>query len=118
MVIFGVKISTKKKIKYALTNIHGIGLNTSTQICNQLGFSPNLTVSNLTEAQITNITKLIKDKYIIENNLRKINRLNIRRLVKNKTYRGFRHLNGLPVRGQRTSTNAKTQKRLRRFIAK
>lgn len=116
MVIFGVKIAANKKIRYALTAIYGLGYNSSDQICNDLGFSPNVTIDKLTENQISNITKKIKQKYLIEGGLRKVNRLNIRRLIKTKSYRGFRHLYFLPVRGQRTSTNARTQRRLRRIV--
>ena len=116
MVIFGVKIAINKKIHYALTSIYGLGYKTVCKICNDLGLSPNITINKLTEAQIAQIIKKIKQEYLIEGNLRKNNRLNLRRLVQTKSYRGFRHLNFLPVRGQRTSTNAKTQQRLKRSV--
>ncbi len=116
MVIFGVKIPNNKKIKYALQSIHGIGQKNATDICTKLGFAPNMKAFQLTEAQISNIIKLIKQKYIIEGNLKKQTLLNIQQLVANKTYRGYRHLSYLPVRGQRTCSNARTQKRLKRFV--
>jgi small subunit ribosomal protein S13 len=115
MVIFGIKISPKKKVTYALNKIYGIGLKSSFNICKELSIAPQTLVSQLTDSQISNITKLIKQKYLIEDNLRKYQRLNIRRLVQTKSYVGMRHIYSLPVRGQRTSTNARTQKKLKRF---
>lgn len=114
MVIFGIKISSNKKVYYALNKIFGIGLTQSFNICKLLNITPNTKVNQLTDTQISNITKLIKKNYIIEDSLRKYKRLNIRRLSQTKSYRGMRHIYNLPVRGQRTSTNARTRKRFKR----
>ncbi len=115
MIIFGVKISTKKQIKYALTAIYGLGITKSSEICKQLNIPENAKISQLTDLQVSNIIKLIKKNYNIEGNLRKEIQLNIRKLVKMKSYKGFRHMYSLPMRGQRTSTNARTQKKIKRF---
>ena len=115
MNIFGVKIDKKRKIRYALTSLYGIGYKTSNNICNNLGLSKNMMLKELSEKQIFYLIKYIEQYYIIEDNLRKYNNDNILRLFKSKNYRGSRHLYDFPVRGQRTSTNAKTQKRLQRF---
>lgn len=115
MIIFGIKIKTNKQIKYALTAIYGIGLTQSLTLCKKLNIPAHLKVKNLTSAQISNIIKFIKKEYNIESNLRKTTQLNIARLVNTKSYRGFRHVYSLPLRGQRTSTNAQTQKKLRRY---
>ena len=118
MIIFGVKISTKKQIKYALTAIYGIGITKSSEICKQLNIPLNLQVNKLTDFQVANIVKLIKQSYNIEGNLKKKDQLNIQKLIKTKSYRGFRHLYSLPVRGQRTSTNGQTQKKFNRLKKK
>lgn len=115
MIVFGVKISTKKQVQHALTAIYGLGLKSSLEICKQLNIPYNTKVDKLTDLQIANIIKLIKKNYLIEDNLRKQKQLNISKLVKTKSYKGFRHMYSLPLRGQRTSTNGKTQKRLNRF---
>jgi small subunit ribosomal protein S13 len=115
MIIFGIKISSKKKVTHALNKIYGIGLQSSAKICKELGIAPKTLVGQLSEDKISDITQIIKTKFLVEDNLRKINKLNIRRLVQTRSYRGLRHIYSLPVRGQRTSTNAQTQKRLKRF---
>lgn len=115
MIIFGIKIETHKQAQYALTAIYGIGLSQSLALCKKLNIPPNAKINKLTDLQISNIIKLIKKDYNIEGNLRKTTQFNIKKLVTTKSYRGFRHIYSLPMRGQRTSTNAKTQKRLRRY---
>ena len=115
MIIFGIKFKTNKQIKHALTAVYGLGLSQSIALCKKLNIAPHLKVNKLTDLQISNIIKLIKKEHSIEGNLRKTTQLNIKKLVNSKSYRGFRHIYSLPMRGQRTSTNAKTQKRLRHY---
>ena len=118
LIIFGVKIPHNKKIRYALTSLYGIGFTTASKICDQLGLPINITIYDLTESQKTAISRLIKQNYKIETTLRKDIRKNIEKYVKNESIRGFRHRHGLPVRGQRTHTNAKTQRKLKRVFIK
>lgn len=114
MVILGIKIPLNKKIRIALTVLYGIGFKTACKICDDLSISPNCKTKNLSEKQKTMIINIIRTNFKIEENLRKEIQLNIQEYVDNGSIRGFRHRNGLPVRGQRTHTNAKTQKK-RRF---
>ena len=110
--LYGANIPAHKKIRHALTSITGIGYQTASDICNQLGFGQEFYVHELTEAQISKICQIIEEKYLIEGDLRKEINLNIQRLVHISCYRGLRHTLGLPLRGQRTHSNGKTQKRL------
>jgi small subunit ribosomal protein S13 len=118
LIIFGIKLPQNKKIRYALTSLYGIGLTTASQICDQLSFPTNITINDLTETQKLALSRLIKQNYKIESTLRKEVRKNIEKYVKNESIRGFRHRHGLPVRGQRTHTNAKTQRKLKRVFIK
>lgn len=111
LIIFGKKISEKKKIRYALTGLYGIGIKRANSICNTLNLPLNLTVNDLTEAQKLKISKFIKQNLKIESQLNKQIKDNINKYITNKSIRGFRHRNKLPVRGQRTHTNAKTCKK-------
>jgi small subunit ribosomal protein S13 len=111
MVILGIKIPLEKKISIALTTLYGIGLSTAMKICKDLSISPNCKTKDLSEKQKANIINQIRTYYIIEENLKKEVQLNIQKYVDNGSIRGFRHRHGLPVRGQRTHTNAKTQKK-------
>ena len=108
LIIFGKKISEKKKIRYALTTLYGIGINKANFICNTLNIPVNLTINDLTENQKTNISKYIKQNLKVETQLYKEVRSNIEKYTENQSLRGFRHRNKLPVRGQRTHTNAKS----------
>lgn len=112
LVIFGVTLAKDKRLIYALTELYGIGLLTSKQICAELGLSPVLKVSELTESQQFALSKKIKEEFRIEENLRDLVKGNIQRMITNGSVRGFRHRNRLPVRGQRTHTNAKTSRRV------
>lgn len=117
LVIFGVVLPKDKKIQYALTSLYGIGQQSSIKICRELGFAPNLKVADLTEEQQFEIAKKVKEEYRLENNLREEIRGNVQRYISNGSIRGFRHRNKLPVRGQRTQTNAKTPRRVIMGIA-
>lgn len=115
--ILGVNIPNNKSVKIALTYIYGIGKKRSNIICNKQHIMDATRVNTLSDAQINNLTKEIKT-YIIETDLKKLRRENIKRFIDIGSYKGFRHSAGLPVRGQRTHTNARTQKYLSRKLVK
>lgn len=108
--IEGVMLPGNKRVEYGLTYLHGIGLKFSRDILTKVGISFDIRVRNLTDEQVTAIQKEISANYIIEGALRKNRTMNIRRLQEIESYRGLRHKRGLPVRGQRTKTNARTRK--------
>ena len=113
--ILGVNIPNNKSVKIALTHIYGIGPNRANIICNKQHIMEATRVNNLSDTQINNLTKEIKT-YTIETDLKKLRRENIKRFIDIGNYKGFRHSASLPVRGQRTHTNAKTQKFLSRKL--
>lgn len=108
--IAGVDLPKKKKVEYALPYIYGIGLTLSRKILKDTGIDPNKRVYELTEEEVSLLNKEIQNNYIVEGELRKIVQLNIKELMDLGCYRGLRHRRGLPVRGQRTKTNARTRK--------
>lgn len=108
--IAGVNIPTNKRVEIALTYIHGIGLTTSKEICAKLDFPRERRVHELSDADVIRIREEIDANHIVEGDLRREVAMNIKRLMDLKTYRGMRHRAKLPVRGQRTSTNARTRK--------
>ena len=113
--LFETEISDKKTVSYALQKIFGIGNLTSKDICKKLGFSNNLKVNNITKEQIFSLIKSIeKSSLVINNDLRKKNYTVLKNLIEIKAYKGLRRLNNLPVRGQRTHTNARTAKRFKK----
>lgn len=106
----------QKSVYFALTKVHGIGKNTAFSICKKLGFSINLKIKNLNQGQITEILQLIDSLDLLLNNeLKKFKSLTLKNLINIKSYRGLRRVRGLPVRGQRTHTNAKSAKKNKRF---
>ena len=107
--IAGVDIPRNKWIENSLTYIFGIGKSTSNKILDKAGVDKNTRVKDLTEEQVAQIRNFVEE-YKVEGELRKEIRLNIKRLLDIKSYRGLRHRNGLPVRGQKTKTNARTRK--------
>lgn len=108
--IEGVVLPANKRIEYGLPYIFGIGLARSQDILRSVGISFDKRIKDLTDAEIAAIQKEITDKYRVEGELRKEITLNIKRLQEIGSYRGLRHKKGLPVRGQRTKTNARTRK--------
>ena len=108
--IVGVDIPKEKKIYVSLCYIYGIGQPTSLRICKQAGISPDVRAKNLTEEEVSKITGIIQKEYRTEGNLRREVGMNIKRLIDIQSYRGTRHKKSLPVRGQRTRTNARTRK--------
>ena len=114
--IVGVDIPNEKRVVISLTYIFGIGPTTAKKICKDAGVSEDIRVKNLTEEQFSAIRAEIA-KYKVEGDLRREVALNIKRLTEIGCYRGMRHRRGLPVRGQRTRTNARTRKGKRKTIA-
>ena len=116
--IAGVDLPKRKRIEIALTYIYGIGRSTSNKILAQLNIDKNTSSDDLTEDQVTNIRKLIDGEHKVEGELRTEISMNIKRLMDLGSYRGLRHRKGLPVHGQRTSTNARTRKGPKRAAVK
>ncbi|UAB77460.1 30S ribosomal protein S13 [Erythrobacter sp. SCSIO 43205] len=108
--IAGVNIPTNKRVIIALTYIHGIGRTTAVQIADKLGISHTTRVQDLTDEEVLRIRETIDADYTVEGDLRRNTAMNIKRLMDLRSYRGLRHRNQLPVRGQRTHTNARTRK--------
>ena len=108
--ISGVNIPSGKRIQIALTYIFGIGSTRAKKICEEAKLDPSKRVNSLTEQELTNVRDLIDKTYTVEGDLRRDNAVNLKRLVDLGCYRGLRHRKGLPVRGQRTHTNARTRK--------
>lgn len=108
--IAGIELPQTKKISIALTYIYGIGISSSQKILSKAGVDPDIRVKDLSEAETIEIRSIIEKEHRVEGDLRREISMNIKRLIDIKSYRGMRHLRGLPVRGQRTSTNARTRK--------
>jgi len=115
--IAGVNIPTQKRVVIALTYIHGIGRTKAVEICTKVGIPSERRVSQLTDDEVVRIRESIDRDYSVEGDLRREVAMNIKRLMDLGCYRGLRHRKGLPVRGQRTSTNARTRKGKARPIA-
>ena len=115
--ISGINIPDHKHLVISLTSIYGIGRSRAAHICNQVGVFPSTKVKSLSEAQIEQIREEVA-KFVVEGDLRREVAMNIKRLMDLGCYRGLRHRRGLPVRGQRTRTNARTRKGPRRPIRK
>ena len=112
--IAGVNIPTNKRVQIALTYITGIGNSTAKQMCEALGIADSRRVNDLTDAEVLRIREYIDANLSVEGDLRRETSMNIKRLMDLGCYRGLRHRKGLPVRGQRTHTNARTRKGPRR----
>lgn len=115
--IAGVNIPTNKRVEIALSYIHGIGRTKATEICDKLNIGKERRVSDLSDAEVLQIRELIDADYLVEGDLRREVAMNIKRLMDLASYRGLRHRRGLPVRGQRTHTNARTRKGPAKAIA-
>jgi small subunit ribosomal protein S13 len=112
--IAGVDLPRKKHVRIALTYIYGIGATSAEQICEKASLVPTTSTDDLTEIEIKSIRDIINDEYKVEGDLRREIAMNIKRLMDLGCYRGLRHRRGLPARGQRTHTNARTRKGPRR----
>lgn len=115
--IAGVDLPRDKRVEIGLTYILGIGLSSSQQILAKTGVNPDTRVRGLTEDEVQKIREVIGSDYKVEGDLRRDTALNIKRLIEVNSYRGKRHRAGLPVRGQRTKTNARTRKGPRKAVA-
>ena len=115
--ISGVNIPTNKKVSIGLTYIHGIGDKSALNICEKAGIDKNKRVNELLETEVIQIREIIDGAYRVEGELRRDISTNIKRLMDLGNYRGLRHSRGLPVRGQRTHTNARTRKGPAKAIA-
>jgi small subunit ribosomal protein S13 len=115
--VIGVDIPGNKRLEIALTYIFGVGRSTSQEVCRDLGLDPGMKANDLTEEQITNLANHLQKSYSVEGQLRRSIAGNVSRLRDIACYRGLRHRRGLPVRGQRTRTNARTRKGPKKTVA-
>ena len=115
--IVGIDVPNEKRIEIALTYIYGIGRRRSNLILEEAQISPETRAKNLTPEDVSKIANIIQSKYAVEGDLRRETQGNIKRLIAIRSYRGTRHLVSLPVRGQRTHTNARTRKGPRKTVA-
>ena len=115
--IAGVDIPNNKRVEIALTYIYGIGRKSANDILAQTGINPDTRAKDLTEEEVAKLRDEIENSYTVEGDLRRDVALNIKRMVEINCYRGIRHRKGLPVRGQRTKTNARTRKGPAKTIA-
>ena len=115
--IVGVDLPRDKRVETSLQYIFGIGPNISKRILSATGVDPNVKVKDLTEEEVSRIREVIDKEYKVEGELRKEVNLNVKRLIEIGSYRGTRHRRSLPVRGQRTRTNARTKRGLRKTVA-
>lgn len=115
--IAGVDIPNEKRVDVSLRYIYGIGKTSAAQICERSGIAPETKTRDLTDAELSRIRELLEKEFLVEGDLRREVRQNIQRLIEINCYRGIRHRRGLPVRGQRTKTNARTKRGARRTVA-
>ncbi len=115
--IASIDLPREKRIEAALTYIYGIGQPTATKICQETGVDPDIRVKDLSEDDVAKLREYIDKHFIVEGDKRREVQLNIKRLIEVGCYRGTRHRKGLPVRGQRTKTNARTRKGPAKTIA-
>jgi small subunit ribosomal protein S13 len=115
--IAGIDIPNEKRVEVGLTYIYGIGLSRSHQILDRTNVNPDTRGRDLTEAEVARLREVIGQDYVVEGDLRREVAMNIKRLVDIGSYRGLRHRRNLPVRGQRTKTNARTRRGSKRTVA-
>ena len=115
--IAGVDLPKEKRVEIGLTYIYGVGLSTSQKILATTGINPDTRIKDLTEDEVNEIRNYVNKNLMVEGDLRRDVALNIKRLVEIGCYRGIRHRKGLPVRGQKTNTNARTRKSPKKTIA-
>ena len=116
--IAGIDLPREKRVEIGLTYIYGIGVASSNKILKEAGINPDTRVKDLTDEEVNSIRKIIDGSYKVEGDLRREVALNIKRLTEIGCYRGLRHRRSLPVRGQRTKTNARTRKGPRKLVSK
>lgn len=115
--VIGIDIPENKRLEISLTYLYGIGRKLSNDIIQRLGLDPDMRAKKLTDDDIARLNALLQAEYVVEGDLRRQVQGNIKRLINIHTYRGLRHRLGLPVRGQRTRTNARTRKGRRKTVA-
>lgn len=115
--VIGIDIPNKKRLVISLTYLYGVGPVKAVEIIEKLGLDQNMHAEKLTEDQISKLNALLQNDYVVEGDLRRQVQNNIKRLISIGSYRGFRHRTGLPVRGQRTRTNARTRKGKKKTVA-
>jgi len=115
--IEGVDLPREKRVEIGLTYLYGVGLSTSKLILEATGVSPDTRIRDLTEAEVSALRDFISQNYTVEGDLRREVQLNIKRLTEIGCYRGLRHRRNLPVRGQRTRTNARVRKGVKKTVA-
>lgn len=115
--VAGVEIPNDKRFEFSLPYVYGIGRSRTRQIAEQIGVPLDAMVRDLTEEQLVRLRAVVEGEYTVEGDLRREVRQNIQRLIEINCYRGYRHRRGLPVRGQRTKTNARTRRGSRRTVA-
>lgn len=115
--IAGVDLPRDKRVEIGLTYIYGIGRPTATEIVKQAGVNPDTRCRDLTDDEVKKLSEVIAEHYMVEGDLRREVAMNIKRLTEIGCYRGIRHRRGLPVRGQKTKTNARTRKGPRKTVA-
>jgi small subunit ribosomal protein S13 len=115
--IAGVDIPRDKQVVFALPYIYGLGRPTAQKICAQTGIDPATMVRDLTDEEVVRLRGVVEGEHVVEGDLRREVRQNVQRLIEINSYRGQRHRRGLPVRGQRTKTNARTRRGAKRTVA-
>ncbi len=115
--IAGVDVPNNKRAEVALTSIYGVGRSRAKEVLERVGLDPNAHPDSWSEDQTKKVRRMIEDEYLVEGQLRTDVQMNIKRLMDIGCYRGLRHRRGLPVRGQRTQTNARTRKGRKRTVA-
>ena len=116
--IAGVDLTREKRAEIGLTYIYGIGRATSNEILAKAGINPDIRIKDLSEDQVNELRRIIDEDHLVEGDLRREIALNIKRLRDIKCYRGIRHAKGLPLRGQKTKTNARTRKGPRKTVSR
>ncbi|MCB1111365.1 MAG: 30S ribosomal protein S13 [Chlamydiales bacterium] len=115
--VIGIDIPDKKRLEISLTYIYGIGRAKAQEICEKINLDPGTRAADLTQDDIAKLNTLLQSQYVVEGDLRRKVQNDIKRLISIHSYRGLRHRSGLPVRGQRTSTNARTRKGRKKTVA-
>ena len=115
--VIGIDIPDNKRLEVSLTYIYGIGRELSLEVIAKLGLDPNMKAVKLTEDDVARLNAILQSEYVVEGDLRRTIQNNIKRLISIHSYRGMRHRLGLPVRGQRTRSNARTRKGKRKTVA-
>ena len=116
--IAGVDLPRDKRVEVGLTYIYGIGLTSAQQILTKTGINPDTRIKDLTESEVNQLRSVIDGDFTVEGDLRREVNLNIKRLIEIGSYRGLRHRKGLPVRGQKTKTNARTREGPKRTVSR